>query len=272
MKDTRILKDHVIIYDDDCPLCNLYTGAFVKMKFLDTNGRLPYEKINQIDTADLEEERSKNEIPLYNVKTRTFDYGVNSLLKILGNRWSLFRSIAKFQAIVSLIKVIYNFISFNRKVIIPGNPLINSCTPTFNLKYRTAYLVFCWLSVAVVLYLYSHLLTGIISSQNFNAELLIAGGQVLFQGIFIIKKGRVTIYEYLGNMMTVSLAGAIGLIPMIFISLFISINPVWALLYFSVVAVLMFAEHFRRVKLLVLPTALSFSWVLYRVLILIILL
>ncbi|MEL6557914.1 MAG: hypothetical protein AAFQ94_07010 [Bacteroidota bacterium] len=272
MKNPKILKDHVIIYDNDCPLCNLYTGAFVKMNFLEQNGRLPYEKINQIDTSALEEERSKNEIPLFDLNTGTFDYGVNSLLKILGHRWSFFKKIATCRPAVYLIKILYNFISFNRKVIVPGDPKANTCYPTFNIKYRSAFLLFSWVTVAMVLYLYNHLLTGLAPAPDFNFELLIAGGQVLFQSIFLIKKDRETAFEYLGNMMTVSLLGAIGLLPMLLVSIFISINPIWALLYFSIIATLMFIEHYRRVKLLGLSTGLSISWVLYRVLILITLL
>lgn len=272
MKKPKTLKDHVIIYDNDCPLCNLYTGAFVKMDLLEQNGRLPYEKIDQVDTTKLQKERSKNEIPLFNLKTGTFDYGVNSLLKILGHRWSLFKKITTCSTMVYLIKILYNFVSFNRKVIVPGNPKTNTCYPTFNFKYRSAFLLFSWVTVATVLFLYSHLLNGLAPAPNFISELLIAGGQLFFQGVFLIRKDRETTFEYLGNMMTVSLLGAIGLLPMILISFFIPINPIWALSFFSIIAILMFIEHYRRVKLLGLSIGLSLSWVLYRVLILIILL
>ena len=33
------LRDHTIIYDDECPMCNIYTRAFVKHGLLDKKGR-----------------------------------------------------------------------------------------------------------------------------------------------------------------------------------------------------------------------------------------
>ncbi len=34
----KTLHNHVIFYDADCPMCNLYTNAFVKTGMLDSNG------------------------------------------------------------------------------------------------------------------------------------------------------------------------------------------------------------------------------------------
>lgn len=267
MKTRKILSNHIIIYDDECPLCNVYTSGFVKFKFLDSDSRLPYSKIHKLEIPELDDTRSKNEIPLLNTKTGTVDYGATSLLKILGNRWKVFLYLSQCVPLLWLIKKLYSFISFNRKVIVPGNPSASACNPTFSLKYRFLYLLFCWIVVATVLYLFNPLIKGIVPATNFYFELMIAGGQLVFQGIFMIGKSKEIFINYLGHLMTVSLLGAIGLLPLLLINLFITLNPILNLACFLVIAGLMFLEHWRRVKLLNLSSWLCISWALYRILI-----
>lgn len=41
----RTLKDHVILYDEECPMCKLYTSAFVKSGMLEETGRTCYQQL-----------------------------------------------------------------------------------------------------------------------------------------------------------------------------------------------------------------------------------
>src|SRR5574339_620126 len=38
---TLIMKNKILVYDDNCPLCTWYSGLFVKYGFLHTEGRKP---------------------------------------------------------------------------------------------------------------------------------------------------------------------------------------------------------------------------------------
>lgn len=76
--------------------------------------------------------------------------------------------------------------------------------------------------------------------------------------------------DYLGNMMTVSLFGALLLLPMLLIGSLWSGIPSWLFLtYFMAVVAVMLLEHARRMKILELGWWPSISWVLYRVIVLI---
>jgi hypothetical protein len=100
---------------------------------------------------------------------------------------------------------------------------------------------------------------------------MVCGGQILFQGavVFVLKRERCI--HYLGNVMTVSLLGAVSLSPMFFLSPFIQSD--WAFIgYFGIVVTFMFFEHWRRVKILGLPLIVSVTWVLYRFIVLAIIL
>lgn len=50
----KTLANHTLLYDEACPMCNLYTAGFINAKMLDKNGRKPFvtlteEEQNYID-------------------------------------------------------------------------------------------------------------------------------------------------------------------------------------------------------------------------------
>jgi hypothetical protein len=143
------------------------------------------------------------------------------------------------------------------------------CTPTFKLKYRVAYIGVAWLITSLVLVKYSTLLTGFIPETNFTREFLMCGGQVVFQllAVGFFAKGK--IMDYLGNMMTVSLIGALLLLPALMAgSIFPDLPAEIFIAYFMGVVGFMLYEHARRMKILELGWWPSASWVLYRCLVL----
>lgn len=305
----KTLEKYTMVYDADCPLCMAYTNAFVSSKMLDKEGRIPYQQVGGEFVPGMDAERAKNEIALVNRENGQVTYGLESLLTVLEyrNRW--IGKIARLQPLNFLIQKFYNFISYNRKVIIPA-PLCGSggvaisdtahsrsggvavrdptqprslagieshqprfdCTPTFKLKYRLAYIVVMWLLTSLTLVAYSKLLGDLIPATNFFREFLICGGQVVFQacvvGILIPTHARLDgkkLMDYLGNMMTVSIYGALLLLPALLLgTIFPAIPEAVFLAYFMLVVGVMLYEHERRMKLLELGWWPSVSWILYR--------
>jgi len=54
----KTLENQTLLYDEDCPLCQAYTTAFVKTGILAENGKKPFTKITTeeahfIDTKEL---------------------------------------------------------------------------------------------------------------------------------------------------------------------------------------------------------------------------
>lgn len=268
----RTLEKFTMVYDSDCPLCMAYTSAFINSKMLDKEGRIPYQQVGGNFCPEIDAERAKNEIALVNRETGKVHYGLDSLLLVLGFRYPVLGKIVRLQPLNFLVKQLYSFISYNRKVIIPApksNASTFDCTPTFNLKYRVAYIIFTWIITSIVLVNYSTLLLGVIPETNFYREFLICGGQVLFQAIALTLVTRSKHWDYLGNMLTVSLIGAILLLPALLVGFtFAAIPPVVFLAYFMLVVGVMLCEHARRMKVLELGWWPSASWVLYRLIVL----
>jgi hypothetical protein len=263
----KTLKNHVILYDAECPMCKVYTHAFTTTGMLDSEGRAPYQDMPEYACPIVDRQRAVNEIALVDKTTGEVRYGIDSLFTVIGNSCPIVRPLFKNKPFRWLMRKLYAFISYNRKVIIPApKGHHHAIQPTFKLHYRIAYLVFTWLVVSKILTAYATLLTNFLPAGGPYREYLICGGQILFQGIIVSAIAPAKRWEYLGNMMTISFAGSLLLLPIL---AFKSVVPqTITLAYFLLVAALMFLEHLRRTKLLSLNYTLTTTWVLYRLLVL----
>ncbi|HVS93154.1 MAG TPA: hypothetical protein VHE59_14030 [Mucilaginibacter sp.] len=268
----RTLKNHIILYDAECPMCKLYTGQLVKRGMLDAGGRAPYQAMPEKVCPYVDRQRAVNEIALVNTETGEVEYGVKSLFNVIAHSLPVFAPLFNFRPFIWLMGRAYSFVSYNRRVLAPSaGDQHSGINPTFSLKHRLAYLLFTCISVGFVLTHYAHLLTGFVPIGNPYREYLICSGQVVFQGIIVSLYAPDKRWDYLGNMMTISFAGALLLVPAILLCYFIQ----WALffpLYFMLVVGLMFLEHVRRTRLLQLGWLLSVTWVMYRIILLLIIL
>ncbi|MBI3221275.1 MAG: DUF393 domain-containing protein [Bacteroidetes bacterium] len=269
----KTLHHHTIIYDQECPLCNAYTGYFVKTGMLDDKGRVPFGEDTKKLFPTVDWERAKTEIALVNTTNGKTYYGIDSLITIIGQRFPKLIAIIRFDFIRFLVQKLYFLISYNRKVIAPGKVFEenHSCAPPVNFTYRWIYIMLAWVITSFVLLAYSFLLFPLVPSSELGREFLICGGQIIFQGaiVFTLRKDR--LIHYLGNLMTVSLIGALMLTPMLLVGKLYH-EPILFLLYFMMVVAWMFVSHWRRVKVLGIPFIVSITWVLYRLLVLLVIL
>ncbi len=165
----------------------------------------------------------------------------------------------------------YRFISYNRKVIYPAAPQpgLRNCTPPVHSTYRWLYILLVALFTGLVLNRYAALMTaewGLVPSSW--REYAVCFGQVLWQGAAILAVDPRKSLAYLGNMSTVSLGGAIVLLPLLLLSTWMSVSPLVLLGYFALVVSCMLLEHLRRCRLLELSLAMTGSWVAFRTVVL----
>lgn len=231
---------------------------------LDANGRKPYQEIPINICPYVDMKRAVNEIALVNTETGQVSYGVASIFKILGNTMPIFKPLFALQPFVCLMSKVYALVSYNRKVIIPAKAKANELLPDFKLHYRLIYLLLSWFIAAYILTNYAKVISPEIPFGNAYREYFICGGQILFQGLVCLLYRPAKTWDYLGNMMTISLAGSFLLLPMLWIGNALHLNTLLYIAYFLLVAGLMFLEHLRRSKILGLGLILSASWVIYR--------
>lgn len=258
----KTLKNHTLIYDNECPMCNIYSKGFTKSGMLDEDGREAFTEISCKNKSLIDFNRAKNEIALVNYSQNKVTYGLDSLLLIIGNSFPLLEKMARIQPLYWFFKKMYSFVSYNRKQIIPSKKdnTAQSCVPDFNLKYRLGYMAFVAIFSAYILSMFSGKL-GMNLTPNFFREFAVCLGQILWQTLFLKAYLKEKIWDYLGNMMTVSLIGTLLLIP----ALITSFSPVFYLIYFGIVVFIMFLEHIRRCKILKLNYFPTISWILFRI-------
>lgn len=269
------LKNHSLLYDTNCPLCSAYTKGFIKAGMLDEHGRISYEKGLEKYGACVDADRSRHEIALVNTVNGNVRYGIDSLVYIIAAKFPFLNPLLNNRVVLFLLKKLYAFISYNRKVIAPSATYLSqSCVPDFNIAYRILYILFSAAITSTVLLYYSQCLNPLIPPSNLWREYAICFGQIAFQGgiLLLIKTKKELLFDYLGNMMTVSLMGGLLLIPLLTIHHFISFAPIAYLAYFAGVVLFMFLQHRKRVAWINAPGWLSYTWVIYRCLVLFIIL
>ncbi len=267
----KLLKDHVLLFDAQCPLCTAYSNTFVKTGMLDTNGREPYQDVKQETCIYLDKNRARNEVALVDKANGIVYYGVDSIFKVISNSFPFLKYIFQCTPFYWMMKKVYAFISYNRKVIVPSKKANDTCIPDLNRSYRIAYLLFTWLLSALILTNYAdHLMS--IPPSNFYREFIICGGQIFFQSLVILFFVRKKLWEYLGNMMTVSFAASLLLLLVMGVGKLVLISPFSYTVIFLFVAALMFLEHMRRMKCIGLNLLPSITWIIYRIIVLIIIL
>jgi len=263
----KTLKNHTLIYDSECPMCNIYSKGFIKSGMLDESGREAFTELSVETKNRIDVNRAKNEIALVDHDKNKVAYGLDSLLLIIGHSFPMLEKTARIKPLYWFFKKLYSFVSYNRKQIIPSknDHGADACVPDFNLRYRLAYIAFVAICSGSVLSLFSAKL-GL--NPNFFREAGICTGQIVWQTVFLKACLKEKLWDYLGNMMTVSLIGTVLLIP----GLFLNLNLTSAVIYFGTVVTIMILEHIRRCKILGLNLLPTISWTLFRIAVLAVLL
>ncbi|WP_118972535.1 hypothetical protein [Taibaiella koreensis] len=139
--------------------------------------------------------------------------------------------------------------------------------------YRPAYLLVCILFTAFTLSIYARYLQVYLTVHySFWLELGMVNGQLLFQALWLLRQSWQRIAQYWYQQLTVSLIGSLLLWPYIGLRQWLQLPAITALCWFFGVVAIMFLTHRARVARLALPAYLSYTWILYRLLVLIIIL
>lgn len=270
----KTLENQTLLYDEDCPLCSLYTKGFITAGMLDENGKKPYCQLSDEEQNFIDIKRASNEIALVDNENKTVLYGIDSLLKVIGYSFPWMEKVGNWKLVNFILKKLYSFISYNRKVIMPSakkTEIKLECIPEFNIKYRFLYIVFATIITILTLYKCAQIIT-LLPNASITREILLAVGQIAFQLLFLTKKDYKTNINYVGNLITISLLGAIILLPIIILSSLIELPQLVILAWFGMTVCIMIAEHYRRINILQLPKFLTLTWILYRIIALLIIL
>jgi predicted DCC family thiol-disulfide oxidoreductase YuxK len=243
-------NDKILVYDDACPLCVAYTGAFVKTGLLTTEGRKSFSEASPELLHFINWQRSKNEIPLLDPVSKKVWYGIDALLEILGQKCPIIKAIGRLKPVNWFLRKLYSFISYNRKVIVAAkaSPLKIDCSPSFNVFYRVLFLlVFLAANTLMIFPVHQHLLSKI-SGYSLSVEqlFLLHGIMVAINCIVALFMPKQTAIEYLGQVNMLTLVTNLLLVPLLITDAYMNLHNWVNYLYLALLTLVIFKEYFRR--------------------------
>ena len=245
------MKNKILVYDDNCPLCTWYSGLFVKYGFLNAEGRKPFSTLDDKLVAKIDFDKSRNEIPLLDISTHKVIYGIDALLEILDQKIPFIKKTGNIGPLKWVLKRIYKLVSFNRKVIVAkkcGPPTID-CSPDFNYLYRFIFMAVCLAFNTLMLCPFQNNLFSKLSYYRLEIYELQAAHFVFviinctLAFSFSKEKG----YDYLGQVNMLALSVILLLTPLMIIQ-FIFNSELLTTLWLILAAALIFKEYLRRME------------------------
>lgn len=245
-------SNHILLYDDYCPLCVWYSGLFVKYKLLDPTNRQPFSTANEKLLSLIDFEKGRNEIPLIDQTNGTVTYGLDALLILLGKSFPFIKKAGNIQPVYWFLRKLYKFISLNRKVIVAKKCHSGSidCSPEFNISYRLLLPVVAVLAVFLSAGSVHHSILSRISFYTASyTQLQIAAAlfiTIMYASAFLLRFHKAI--ECIGQVSVVILIGLLLYWPVLLLNTLITI-PGWILfLYIVCIILIMGKEYFRRMR------------------------
>lgn len=275
----RTSAQKAIIYDDNCPMCALYTQGFVKLDVLRPENRVAFRNLGEQNLADqIDLFRARHEIPLVDLAGGPTLYGVDAMLCLIAQRIPLFGHLVHCQPAYQFFKRLYSLVSYNRRIIIPArlegapdtqtpigaNTPAFDCTPVFHRTYRLAFIAFAIVFSSLVTYAFGESLNRYLSEPNGGWKMLLIAGtgwvvQMLLAGIFL-KENKIDYWGHLGVLMVL---GVLILLPGIWLTHFFGPQSPWlSILSVVLSSSTMLWQHTRRIILLGLSQWWSFVWLI----------
>ena len=245
------MKNKILVYDDNCPLCTWYSRLFVKYGFLNAEGRKPFSTLDDKLLAKIDFDKSRNEIPLLDTSTQKVVYGIDALLEILEQKIPFIKATANIAPIKWALKKVYKFVSFNRKVIVAKKCRSSTidCSPDYNFLYRFIFMAVCLAFNTIMLYPFQNNLFSKLSYYHLDLYELQAAhfAFVIINCLLAFSFSKTKGYEYLGQVNMLALSVILLLTPlMIFQIIFDSewLVTSWLIL----TAMFIFKEYLRRME------------------------
>jgi hypothetical protein len=196
------MATHTFLYDDACPMCKGYTGVFTGLNW---SGRRAFSKLKAGDIPNLDLDRGRHEIPLYNADTGEVSYGLEAMTTVIGNALPHLKPLIGSYYFIAALKPLYWLITYNRRVIAGTKPptIGFDCAPDYHVGWRLAYLGL--MATAV-------LLLGLP-----NIPLLLGFGLALVAGLLLHRDrlaflGHFVTVVFMTSALLVILPGTIGLL------------------------------------------------------------
>ncbi len=244
------MKNKVLIYDDNCPLCTWYSSLFVSYGLLPTEGRKSFSTLEPSLLKSIDLDKSRNEIPLLDTKSGNILYGIDALLEILGQRSGFIKTTGQIKPINWFLRKLYKFISYNRKVIVAKKCSAGSidCSPDLNYRYRIAFMLAFFVFNSLMLSPLHNIVFSPVSGSLLSITQLQTAhfSLVLINCLLAFNFSKPKAIEYLGQVNMLALLTVLLLIPLLLALYWFNFSGWFSFIYLAVTAIIIFKEYLRR--------------------------
>lgn len=246
-------NNKTIIYDDTCPMCTWYTGAFVKTGLLHPEGRKAFSDVDAQLLAAIDIQRGRNEIPLVDTVTGQVHYGIDAMLEVLAQQMPWIKKIGNLPPIKWFLYRLYRLVTYNRRVIVAPatQPTAFDCTPDFNKRYRSYFMLLCLVVNTLLLFpLHQHIFsTGIFAGAGINRLLLCHTVLVVFNVWLMMVLPNKTGLEYLGQVNMLATLFFLLCLPLLFFNQYcMATGPITNTVYLGLLGGFIGREYVRRMQ------------------------
>ncbi|MCC6287842.1 MAG: DUF393 domain-containing protein [Chitinophagaceae bacterium] len=246
------MKQKLLIYDDNCPLCAWYSNLFVQYGLLQPEERKPFSTIDHDILVKIDFDKAKDEIPYVDTASGNVLYGIDALVAILSAKMPWLPAVTKVKPVNWFLRKLYKLISYNRKVIVAkkcGKGDID-CAPSFNVFYRLLFLVLSLAFNSAMVYpIHRYILSAIpVYTKSFyeveTAHFILVVLNYTLAFTLPAKKA----FEYLGQVNMLALETVLLLLPLIPLLAYFS-SALWIVcLYFLLLTIFIISEYLRRMN------------------------
>lgn len=244
----KTLENKALIYDSNCPLCCWYTDKFIQVGALEKSGRISFNELNETNVQMLDAYRSKHEIPLLDTQTGKVEYGIDGLTLILANMFPFFKNILLNETAKKIVRPLYSFISYNRRIIVPskisGNPVID-CAPDFHFGWRVALIFLC-------MSLYYLLITAInVQLYVFDVNLFMIYPILHIVFVVFMTKDNWSekLWNALGDFSFTNLSTSLLFVPLFLIDYFVPAIPAYfTIIIFALFQIRLLIHFMKRIE------------------------
>lgn len=215
-KADLMLENKVIVYDDSCPMCKIYTFWFVAIGLLKPENRVGFASASAEITSNIDLNRGRHEIPLYDRATGETIYGLKAMTHILASRWGWLNPLFESKPFWWTFYPMYEIITYNRRVIAGCKHCCGfDCAPDLNKFYRSIYLGIAGTFILTICILL--MLTGSLFGTIGLGALIAFGSYGLIAGtVHRLASGSVASWNFAGNYFTTLVIVAAAMLPGIF--------------------------------------------------------
>lgn len=245
-------SNYILIYDDKCPMCAAYTSLFVKCGILTAEGRKSFTTVDEALLQKTDTVRSKNEIPLIDTAANKVYYGIDALLELLHTKCKAIKTIGKLQPVYFLLKKIYKFISYNRKVIVATKCSKGQydCSPAFNYKWRIIFLlVFLCINTLALFPVHKYVFANSVfkgSSTNYVQLLhvVLVSSNIVLAATLPKQKA----FEYIGQVNMLATIVVLSLLLLAGVNRYLFISSVFNNINLLGLTLFIYKDYIRRMK------------------------